>query len=159
MRALIIAPSIIATPVAASAATGLVCIPTANRGTWDAVMQQFTAAKIAGAEYDRSHVFPLYEAMKAEFGSFALSGEGPMRERCLAWRSAHNFGAITDQAEAYADAEYDARVELLRMPAPDLAALRWKLDETFADDEIALWCDDIADAIREDILRLMPKGA
>lgn len=146
-------------PTLAYATPGLVCTPAADRGSWDAVMQQYIDAKVAGAKYDRSHVDPLYEAMKAEFGDFALPAEGPERERCLAWRRAHNYDAVTDQSEIYADAESSTRGELLRMRAPDQAALRWKLDETFADGEIALWCDDIADTIREDILRLMPKGA
>ncbi|MET0240194.1 MAG: hypothetical protein ABW184_09890 [Sphingobium sp.] len=129
---------------------------TPDRCEWDTLMSQHRAAKLAGAEYDRSHVNPLYAAMKAAFGDFAIPLDDPRRDE---WRTAHNHDAIIAQNEHYADLESNARRTLLRMPSPDLAALRWKLDETFADDDISLWCDEIANAIRADIARLMPKGA
>ena len=47
MRALAIIPSIIATPIAASAATGLVCTPASDNGRWAAVLADFEQAQKA----------------------------------------------------------------------------------------------------------------
>jgi len=151
---LALAPPAIAVPTGAISA-----VSTAGRGRWEVVMAEHVAAMTAGAEYDRTHVNPLYDAMKAKFGDLCRPETGPLREEYREWCAAHNYEAIIAQSERYTDVESDTRVALLRMPAPDLAALRWKLDETFADGDIALWCDEIADAIRADIVRLMPKGA
>ena len=55
-----------------------------------------------------------------------------------------------------AKAEGDAHVALLKIPAPDMPALRWKLEQTFDDDgEIALWSEKIALTIRSDFQRLL----
>ena len=158
MRALVIAPSIIATPTAASAAAGFVCAAP-HRDAWDATMAMWLAYTAKGDAFDAQHVDPIHAEEKARFGHACPAAWEPQFQAVREWRETKNYLALCEQSEAIWNDAADAHTELLRMPAPDLSALRWKLDETFADDEIALWSDDIADAIRADITRLMPKGA
>ncbi|MDR7155362.1 hypothetical protein J2W40_002189 [Sphingobium xenophagum] len=157
MRALAILPAMIAMPNVASAAPLMVCAPT---DAWDAAMARYCTSKADLATYERSYYEPNLEAQRAKFGEdHPVKGEARWLEY-REWRAVSGFDAVVKQCDIMAEAEGDAQVALLRMPAPHLTALRWKLEQTFElDGEIALWVEDIALTIRSDFLRLLPGEA
>ncbi|WP_380789373.1 hypothetical protein [Sphingobium xenophagum] len=156
--------SVASVPTMAIAAPVLSCTPTDQLATdasaWDAAMALYRRAKSDCAAYERSHVEPGYEASRAKFGEdHPVMGETGWLEY-REWRKVSGFDAVVKQCDIKAEAEGDALVALLKMPAPDMTALRWKLEQTFeADGEIALWSERIALTIRSDFLRLLPAEA
>lgn len=160
MRSLAIIPALIAMPAVASAAPMLVCAPAdqiaADARTWNAAMAHYLKAKADGATYDRLYADPHYEAARAKFGQVCVMKGEPRWPEYREWCDVTGSDAISDQWQIMAEAEGDAQTALLRMPAPNLTALRWKLEQTFeADGEIALWSEDIALTIRSDFQRLL----
>lgn len=162
MRSLAILPALIAMP--ASAAPMLVCAPAdqiaADARAWNAAMAHYHRAKADYATYDLSYVNPQIEARRAKFGDVhPVKGEARWPEY-REWCAVSGFDAILDQCDKKAEAEGDAQVALLLMPAPDMSALRWKLEQAFdVDGEIVLWAEPIALTIRSDFLRLLPAEA
>lgn len=79
----------------------------------------------------------------------------------------YDIDRLDEKAERLGDALADAQRRLLDMPAPDLAALRWKLDRVLAlehaDDEdggnIPAWSHSYVRQTLADIARLLPAGA
>lgn len=64
-----------------------------------------------------------------------------------------------NRMDELADSYCDARVGLMNTPAPDLAALRWKLDQFRDDDgDLVAWTADIAAQTFDDIARLLPRS-
>ncbi len=161
MRSLAILPAMIAMPAVASAAPMLVCAPpdkiAADLRTWNAAMALYRQTKADCAGYERSYAEPQFEAERAKFGEdHPVQGE-PRWVEYREWRAASGFDAVMEQCDILAAAEGDAQLALLKTPAPNLEALRWKLGQTFEDDgEIALWSEGIALTIRSDFIRLLP---
>ncbi|MBT2185545.1 hypothetical protein [Sphingobium nicotianae] len=151
-RGALIAPLAMAPAIPFEASASVV-----DRRVWDSTMRKWQTAKAKGHTFDMEYVDPLYEAEKAAFGRGHIYPDDPRYDEVCAWRDKRNYEAIHNRCEELADAEADAHVALLRMPAPDTAALRWKLDQTIEEDgEIALWCEEIALAIQADYRRLLP---
>lgn len=153
--------SVASIPTMASAAPMLVCAPSEQIATdaraWNAAMTHYLKVKADGETYDRLHVEPHYEAARAKFGAVCVM-RGELRwAEYQEWCAVTGSDAISDQWEIMAHAEGGAQTALLEMPAPDMAALRWKLEQTVeADGEIVLWSEKIALSIRSDFLRLLP---
>lgn len=100
----------------------------ANRHHWSASFEDYLAAKAA-----------------------ADAAEENLRGRSGTDLEEHEF----DRLSAIAG---DAENALIRMPAPDLAALKWKLDKLLSDDGdgyISPWSADYLSQTRADIARLM----
>lgn len=164
MRSLAILPALIAMPATVSAAPMLVCAPTdqiaVDARTWNAAMAHYRKAVADGERFDRERLEPHFEAARARFGDDRPRKDAPDWPEYRDWCESSGFNAVMDEWSHMAEAEGDAQTALLRMPAPDLAALRWKLEHTFdTDGEIALWCEDIALTIRSDFQRLLIEGA
>ena len=142
-RALIALP-VIAAPVAASATTGLACSPTSDAAAWNDALARFLDAEARArrtyAEWDR-----LNEKRTSLFGEthprFDMSADE------TAWREAEGFNALGSQCDAVANEECNLRRELMNMPAPHMAAVKWKADYLLApegrdDDYTASWSLD-----------------
>lgn len=75
-------------------------------------------------------------------------------------RDRFDMDAADEMAEALGNREYETQARLMKMPAPDLAALRWKLDLCREEDgEMAPWGADYIAQTFADIARLLPEGA
>lgn len=75
-------------------------------------------------------------------------------------RDSYNMDALDDRAEEIGNRLADAAETLMAMPAPDLAALRWKIDYlTDGNQRWDGWDGDYAKATLADIIRLMPEAA
>lgn len=87
------------------------------------------------------------------------------RSEFQAAKDRHNYEAVTNLDEALSQAAYDARWALLETPAPDLAALRFKLEYLFADgaaedgNGAEPWAQHVMANLMADVGRLMPKEA
>ena len=121
-------------------------------------MREYLAGKHISDEYERLHFNPLCEAQKAKFGTSRVLADDARIDEYKAWRRLHNADEIEDRFEAHVEAQSNAEVALLEAPAPDLAALGWKLCRTINQSGITPWCKDIADVIHDDIVRLMQSG-
>jgi hypothetical protein len=69
-----------------------------------------------------------------------------------------NSEAIEKRWQELVDEESDAHTDLLMLPAPDLAALRWKLAEVIEPGDsghIVCWCDEVRLAIVADYEQLL----
>ncbi|MFB0875343.1 MULTISPECIES: hypothetical protein [unclassified Sphingobium] len=164
MRALAILPIIIAAPTAASAATGLVCAPSADAAAWDAALAHYQALKGAFDHWYETVCAPATEAAKGlcppyRITHVAKSGHAaeyviwpkdfadydaepvdmwlfirPQIEEAKAKYAAYIASPLPDQlcqikekADRDLDAVTEAEDALLCLPAPDLAAVAWKL--------------------------------
>jgi hypothetical protein len=75
-------------------------------------------------------------------------------------RSRYGMDVWDDRSEALTDRFIATRDALMEMPAPDLAALRWKLDQLpDCDGSLAAWSADFVRQTFADIDRLLPAGA
>lgn len=76
-----------------------------------------------------------------------------------AYRSAESAMIADDYSDASSDAFLERKFELWDTPAPDRAALRWKLDDVLEpavdDDESPAWNKDRLRQIYADIARLL----
>lgn len=95
-----------------------------------------------------------------------------IREKAAALRSAWlrhfaarkhlGWDAASDELERLCNEQCTRERELITMPAPDFAALRWKLEHLFGaetrepGDFSPSWCAEFVNAILEDAARLMP---
>lgn len=130
-----------------------------DRGAWDSLMAAHIHARDEGAVMDRDFIDRIQKEEERLFGDYAVGRNHPRYEEIRAWHQANGHLPIFEKWEALAQSEAETQANLLRIGAPDLAALRWKLDRTFEEDEVALWCDEIIVVMRADIARLLPEGA
>jgi len=136
---------------------------TASRAAWDAARARYEAARAAERAFDDAVWIPAKAARKAKFGEdhwLPLGHAG--RPEIEAWEKVNGFEKIYARLEEIGDALADTQVALLETPAPDLVALRWKLENTIEpgdEGDIAQWCDDIRLAIVADYQRLLPLEA
>lgn len=155
-RAIVTLPALAAAPALAATT---IRSDAALKTAWNKLMAEYLAAKHIADEYDRLHFNPLHQAQKAKFGPGLLLQDEAKISDYKAWRQLHNADEIEDRFEEYGEAEANARGVLLYASAPDHAALRWKLDATFDEqDGIQYWRDEITAVIRADIARLLPAG-
>lgn len=127
---------IAAAPVVAVA----VSIPTVAMASparpWDVCMERLLKADAACREYDAAKWTPAYNREKAFEASHGLRhGEPGYWERRKALIEKHPGyllpERIADEYERLVEVYTDAEDALMAMPAPDRAALRWKLDRIF----------------------------
>lgn len=74
-------------------------------------------------------------------------------------RDRYDMDRLDDKAEAFGDALSEAQGVLMAIPAPDLRALRWKIDHlTYRGESWDSWSDDYVRQVNADIVRLMPEA-
>ncbi|OUC54963.1 hypothetical protein CA262_08910 [Sphingobium sp. GW456-12-10-14-TSB1] len=128
----------------------------ADAREWNAAMTHYRKTVADGETFERERLEPHFEAARTRFGDDRPKRGAPDWPEYRDWCVSSGFDAAMDQWQIVGEAVGDAQTTLLAMPAPDLAALRWKLEHTFeADGDIALWCEEIALSIRSDFLRLL----
>ena len=75
-------------------------------------------------------------------------------------RDRWNMDAQDDKAERLGDQLADAQEVLMKLPAPDMAALRWKLDQVSDKGESwDSWSDEYVAQLNADIVALLPEAA
>lgn len=97
------------------------------------------------------------ERMKARYRA-ALDSVQEYRDACERNDEATGMDAANDHSEALTDRMMEALDTLLEMPAPDLAALRWKLDQFMPNDGhgSSAWDAGYLAQTLADIARLLP---
>ena len=135
-----------------AAAAVAVAIPTsalaapADRRAWEFALARYRAIEQAAETFDAEIYEPLWE-----------------KER--AFDEAHGTAHIVpddihDRHERLWEEVCDAAGEVLDAPAPDLPALRWKLDYlTGGGKDWAAWCDEAVQQAMLDMARLLPTAA
>lgn len=129
----------VAIPASAAAAA-----PAADRSAWDAAMARYRAAEREHDAYAANIFDPAWEAEQAFEKAHGLrhkQADGLWNrsyfERRKAFQEKHGTDYcvpdhLHERMEALSDGLCDARGDLLDVPAPDLAALRFKLDDILA---------------------------
>ena len=156
----IAALSITALPIAAASAN-------VDRSEWERALRRYTEAEAAA---DR-HYKQVYEAL-AEKMDRMEDAAGLDRARFGFWerRKAfininpnlyRDYHAAADECERHGEAVSDALGEFMDTPAPDLAALNWKLGQLRDADDGSLvgWSSEFIAQTFEDIARLLPPAA
>lgn len=127
------------------------------RAKWDAAFEQMRAAHDACLRFDQA-LNPMMD-LQAEFcarhGLETFNGRADFADRRKALLAANPAYAVPEamyaENERLTD-EYSAIItELMELPAPDLAALRWKLDHT----EGTSWNSHYLAQMHSDMDRLM----
>lgn len=71
----------------------------------------------------------------------------------------HDLSAVGDESDRLGDAASDAGEVAMDTPAPDLAALRWKLEQLRdPDGDLGAWTASYVEQTFADIARLLPEG-
>lgn len=126
-----------------------------DRAAWDEARSDYDRIKREDDAF-----LPTWKALSAQFkaeceGIPANCADRAERIRAIATRL--ETDAADDRAERFGDEICDAASRLMEMPAPDLAALRWKLDHlTDQGQKWDCWSDDYTSMVRADIARLLP---
>lgn len=110
------------------------------RAAWDAAMARMTKAKAANDQFNADIWYPAYHREKVDPAYTIPESVDELSDRLL-------------------DAFINAKAELMEMPAPDLAALRWKLDialEIEENGELAPWKAHYVAQTLVDYRRLLP---
>lgn len=84
------------------------------------------------------------------------------RAQLQAVKDRHGYDAAMNKADQLGEANHDATWALFEIPAPDLAALRWKIDHLFGaseDCEVEPWSAEVMKTFLADVRRLMPEAA
>lgn len=103
------------------------------RAKWDEASERLTKAELAMNEYIDA-TDPLYYLegqFLARHGISVMTGEPDARRALLAANPAYAVPAhMNDHRDRLCKEYVDVAAELMAMPAPDLVALRWKLEHT-----------------------------
>ena len=156
-----------------AAAAVAVAIPTsalaapADRRAWEFALARYRAIEQAAETFDAEIYEPLWEKERAfdeAHGTGLRPGESWTRTRDAFLRehgTAHIVpDDIHDRHERLWEEVCDAAGEVLDAPAPDLPALRWKLDYlTGGGKDWAAWCDEAVQQAMLDMARLLPTAA
>lgn len=114
-----------------------------NIDTWQNLMQSYHRAKAAAEQADAAYDTGVVAdgGIEAEFSP--------------------NTTALGELADQLAHEEYQARFRLVQTPAPDIAAVLWKMNALFREGEngpddpyISAWDRKYTDAVRADLERL-----
>jgi hypothetical protein len=116
----------------------------------DAVARDFAARE--GKTWAGERFKALHSEAIADLKRFRAEDE--------AARAAHDIDALEERDEALGEAAYEATWALFRLPAPDLAALRWKIEHLFADAtdagiETTVWAPYVMQNFMADVRRLL----
>jgi hypothetical protein len=126
------------------------------RATWDSALGVLRHAENAMGDYDRDFYDPIMAEEERLFGEVThKAGSNELK----AWRASSGYNGICDASQRLSDAVGAAHTAMLMTPAPDLAALRWKLEQTIEpgdNGDIATWSDRIRLSIVADYQRLLP---
>lgn len=152
----------------ATIATVAVAVPAAAFAApsrpWDRAMQRMIEAKRATYRYDAEVWDPAFrreiEFERQHGVDYREPGHHAKRLRLIDQHgNAHCIpDAVADEQERLCDAYCNAQTELMGMPAPDRAALRWKLDlllEPDADGSTGSWSRDYIRQTVADYQRLL----
>ena len=130
-------------------------------------MSSYEAAKAASDHYDAVHFFPVWEREQAFERDHGIQWGTPgFAERRKALQEQHGYqvpDGVHDGQERLVTVMCDAEEKVLQTPAPDLPALRWKLERIIdADPEngrgTSSWGPDYVAQTMADIARLLPEG-
>lgn len=138
-----------------------------DRAEWERALRKFKDAEALADRHYKQVYLPLYD--KAERVEDAA---GLDRARFGFWERRKAFvnvnpnlyqdlNAASDECEKLGDACADALCEVMDTPAPDLAALRWKLDQ-FRDERdgsLQSYTASFTEQTYADMARLMPPSA
>jgi len=97
------------------------------------------------------------EARKARYRA-PLDSVQAYRDAEKAHNQASGMADADERWEALGDRVYETRCALMEMPAPDLPALKWKLDhllEVDSSQSVSPWAEEYVAQTRADIARLM----
>lgn len=117
--------------------------------------------EVEGLNTGRVRYDPLPDLIAREKKLRHVVRDADEREAAVqAIRDRHRMDDMDDQSEALTDRYVDARDVLMDMPAPDLAALRWKLEQlTDPDGSLAGWSAEFVRQTFADVASLLPEGA
>jgi hypothetical protein len=146
----------------------LTAAPSALRRGWEHALARFQVAEQAAEDFDAQTFWPLYnhEVEVEDAAGIDRSAPGSWRDR-QAYIEEHGDGHrvpedINDRHDELWSLVGDAKEDVLRTPAPDQAALRYKLDYLLEDDgsdSISGWSRDYVAQTLVDIGRLLPPAA
>lgn len=134
-----------------------------DRSEWERAVRNFEQVTADAERYDREVWNPLSEKLDRIEDAAGLD-----RARYGFWdrRKAfmdvnpklyHDYSVVADEVDRRGDAVADALGEVMDTPAPDLAALRWKLDQLREPDGgLAPWMSGMVNQTFADIERLLP---
>ena len=153
--------------IATIPATGALAMPSANRREWDFAIASYQAAKTASDNYDAAHFFPAMAREEAfERANGIEWGKPGFFDARIALQAEHGYqvpDAVHDEQERLVEVMCDAEEAVLQTRAPDLQALRWKLERVIdADPEkghgTSPWAPEYVAQTLADIARLLPEG-
>ena len=159
---LIAAPAVVAMVAipAVAAAT-----PATNRTIWDATMRRYLDAVSRTNDYDRRFWTPAYEAEQSHEKAHGLvhgtPGYWERRKELLAKNGYAMPASVNEEYERLITAQCAEEDALMAMPAPDGAALRWKLDKVLecdSDDSTPCWTRKYVAQTVGDYQRLLGDG-
>jgi hypothetical protein len=139
-----------------------------DRAAWDQAFLAYQRAKAVRDHFERTHMEPAHEAFAAELPD---GGEGGVidkgREYGELWHRAYNKhissrrlnGRPLDEvADELSDALSARSVDVHRVPAPDQAALLWKMEDLWGDDLEGGYAEWIVAQLLADARRLLSQG-
>jgi|GEM_PF-3375583 len=134
---------------------------TDGRSAWDAAIAHYRHAKAQADAYNDKVMNPLYDKEEARFGdAYHIRQSNPQWAEICAWRDEVGWHDANLRFDALVETEHSAKWALLLMPAPDLAALRFKLEDVINTPEgIQPYGKDYAAVLVDDYQRLLPVEA
>lgn len=121
---------------------------------WDAHWAAYQAAVREHRDFDLHVWTPAYETEEAYNATIGnRHGTPGYWERRKENHSRFWADGVEDRMDELSDRVVDRWRRLLRLPAPDKKALRWKLDEALSDD--GPLSDETLSVVRADIARLL----
>ena len=146
-------------PVAASSANAV------DRTAWEQALARFNSTKRAADDYEAHVLTPVADRMEALQAANGITpGQPRYLERRMAFVEANesaylDYHAIIDEQERLTDLFCEATEAALQTPAPDLAALHWKLDYlTDAGTNFPSWTPGFVEQTFADMARLLPQA-
>lgn len=152
--------SVSALPIAAAAAG-------TDRVEWDRAMSRFKEAEaLADRHYSQVYLPLSNKAERVEDAAGLDRARFGFWERRKAFVNVnpnlyHDLNAASDECDRLGDAVADTLGDLMDTPAPDLAALRWKLDQLRdeRDGSLQSYTASFTEQAYTDMARLMPPAA
>ncbi|MCT2559237.1 hypothetical protein N0B51_09595 [Tsuneonella sp. YG55] len=134
-----------------------------DRTEWERALRHFEKVTADAERYDREVWLPLSDKLNRIEDAAGLD-----RARFGFWdrRKAfmdvnpklyHDYSVVSDEVDRRGDAVADALGVAMDTPAPDLAALRWKLEQLReGDGDLSPWTAGFVRQTFEDVERLLP---
>lgn len=102
---------------------------------WYEMLAEAEAAKKAEDEFYNQHWTPINEEQERVFPESYKANETNLAARAK-WQKDSGYEAASEFFEALASKRYDLQTKLMATPAPDLPALRWKLDVALQSEDL-----------------------